>query len=96
MLRVEQRRNRGPRSAGVQCRAHDGLHDDPVEDDDQLIGQALGIGGLAALGLAGEVIPEPHLVVARDPPGRMAGVGQFGGGVDEGTAAEGVRCRSVS
>jgi len=39
----------------VQGRAHDGLDDDPVEDDDQLIGQALGVLGPAALGLAGEV-----------------------------------------
>ena len=31
--------------------------DNPVEDDDQLIGQALGVLGAAALGLVGEVVP---------------------------------------
>jgi len=70
----------------VQAGAHDGLHHGPVEDDNQLIGQALGILGAATLGLAGEV-------VARDAPGRMTGVGQLGGGVDEGAAAELIRRR---
>ncbi len=55
-LRVEECLNGGSRGVGVQARAHDGLHDDSVEDDDQLVGQALRILGAAAPRLAGEVI----------------------------------------
>jgi hypothetical protein len=55
-VRVEERLDRGPRGVGVPHGAHDGLHDGAVEYDGQLIGQALGVVGLAALGLAGEVV----------------------------------------
>jgi len=55
-LRVEQYLNRGSCGVGVQGRAHDSLHDDSVEDDDQLICQALRILGAAAPSLAGKVI----------------------------------------
>ena len=92
-MRVEQRLDGGPRRVRVPRGTHDGLHDGTVEDDDQLIGQALGVFGQAAVGLAGEVVAEPELVVAGDPPGRVARVCQFGGRVDEGAAAERSRCR---
>ena len=90
---VEQGLDRGPCGVGMLRGAHDGLHDGAVEHDDQLIGQPLGVGGLAALGLVGEVLAEPELVVAGDPPGRVTGVGQFGGCVDKRAAAERLRRR---
>ena len=74
-MRVEQGLNRGPNGVVVLSGAHDRLHDGAVEDDDQLIGQALGVCGSAALGLVGEVLAEPELVVAGDPPGRVTGIG---------------------
>src|SRR6516164_6434717 len=70
--------------------AHDGLHDGAVEDDEQLVGKALGVFGLATFGLAGEVAAELELVVAGDLPSWVAGVCQFGRGVDEWAAAEGL------
>jgi hypothetical protein len=57
----------------VLAGAHDRLHDGAVEDHDQLVGQELGIRGAAALGLAGEKVAQPQLVVARHPPGEVAG-----------------------
>ena len=54
-LRVKQRLDRGSCSVGVQASTHDSLHDSPVEDDDQLIGQSLRVLGACSLGLAGEV-----------------------------------------
>src|SRR5215469_4181455 len=90
---VEQCLGRAAGGAGVAQGAHDGLHDGAVEDDDQLVGKELGICGLATFGLAGEVAAELELVVAGDLPGWVAGVGQFGGGVDEWAAAECLRRR---
>ncbi len=95
-LRVEQRLDRGSCGVGVPRGTHDGLHDGPVEDHDQLIGQPLRILGAAALGLAGEIIAQTQLVIARDPPGRMPGVGQLGGRVDEWAAAESGRRRPAA
>ena len=54
-LCVKQRLDRGSCSVGVQAGTHNGLHDSPVEDDDQLIGQSLRVLGACSLGLAGEV-----------------------------------------
>src|SRR6516164_11122330 len=73
---------------GVAQGAHDGLHDGAVEDDDQLVGKTLRIFGLATFGVPGEVATELELVVAGDLPGWVAGVCQFGSGVDERAAAE--------